>query len=62
MRGAAQPSRMDDEPKRKRPWSPWQYLTLIVIAILLVVFVVRPIGQQVTGVFQRLTDALKNGK
>jgi hypothetical protein len=62
VRGPAQSSRMDDEPNRKRPWSPWQYIVLIVIAILLAVFVIRPIGLQIAGVFQRLTDAFQNGK
>ena len=58
--GAAQSSRvdnLDDNPKRKRPWSPWQYLVLVVVAILIAVFVVRPIGLQITSVFQTLTDA-----
>ena len=59
--GVAQPSRMD-EPKRKRPWSPWQYLTLIVIAIVMGVFVIRPVGLEIAGVFQRLTDAFQHGK
>jgi hypothetical protein len=56
---------MDDsenEPSRKRPRSPWQYIVLIVIAILIAVFVIRPIGLQITGVFQRLTDAFQTGK
>jgi hypothetical protein len=63
--GVAQSSRVDnfeDNPRRKRPWSPWQYLVLAVVAILIAVFVVRPIGLQIVGVFQRLTDAFQNGK
>jgi hypothetical protein len=35
---------------------------LIVIAILIVVFVVRPIGLEISSVFQRLTDAFTTGK
>jgi ABC-type Fe3+ transport system permease subunit len=65
VRAAAQSSRMidpNDSPRRKRPWSPWQYLTLIVIAILIAVFVVRPVGMQITSVFQTLTDAFANQK
>ena len=62
---AAQPSlvdNLDGDPKPKGPWSPWQYVVLIVIAILIAVFVVRPIGLQITGVFQRLPDAIQTGK
>jgi hypothetical protein len=51
-----------DDPKPKRPWSPFQYIVLIVIAILIAVFVVRPIGLEITGVFQRLIDAFSTGK
>ena len=56
---------MDDPnefPRRKSPWSPWQYLTLAVIAILIAVFVIRPVGLQITSVFQTLTDAFANQK
>ncbi len=56
---------MDDPnafPRRKRPWSPWQYLTLVVIAILIAVFVLRPVGLEIMGVFQRLPDAFKYGR
>jgi hypothetical protein len=55
-----QPSRMDDpedEPKPKRPWSPWQYVALIVLAMLFAALVLRPIAVQITSVFQTLTDA-----
>lgn len=61
LRGIAQPSLMDD-PTPKRPRSPVGYIVLVVIAVLIAVFVVRPIGQQITGVFQRLTNAFSNGK
>jgi len=53
---------MDDEPRGKSPWKPWQYIVLVVIAILVAVFVVRPIGVQIMGVFQRLTDAFQYGR
>jgi hypothetical protein len=49
---------MDDEPRRKRPWQPWQYITLIVLAILVAVFVLRPLGQQVVNPFSAITSAL----
>jgi len=47
----------NDYPRRKGPWRLWQYLTLIVIAILIAVFVIRPVGLRITSVFQTLTDA-----
>lgn len=50
------------DPTPRRPRSPLGYIMLIVIAVLIAVFVVRPMGQEITGVFQRLTDAFKNGK
>jgi hypothetical protein len=53
---------LEDDPTPKSPWSPWQYIVLVVIAILIAVFVVRPIGLEIPGVFQRLTDAFKYGK
>jgi hypothetical protein len=64
-RAEAQPWLMDefdDQPQRKRPWSPWQYVILAVVAILIAVFVLRPVGLEITSVFQRLTDAFKNGR
>jgi hypothetical protein len=54
-------NQFDDEPKRKRPWNPWQYIILAVIAILIAVFMLRPIGVEITSVFQRLTDAFNFG-
>ena len=53
---------MDDEPRRKRPWSPWQYIVLVVFAILVAVFVVRPIGILIMSVFQRLTETFQYGR
>jgi len=50
------------EDKPKHPWSPWQYIVLVVIAMLIAVFVVRPIGLEIAGVFQRLTDAFQKGR
>jgi hypothetical protein len=46
----------DDKPKR--PWSGFGYTVLVVIAILAAWFVVRPVGLEVSSVFQRLSDAL----
>jgi hypothetical protein len=43
--------------KPKRPWSGFGYLILVVIAVLAAYFVVLPMGQQVRGVFQTLTNA-----
>jgi hypothetical protein len=51
-----------DGPTPKRPRSPVGYIVLVVIAVLIAVFVIRPIGQQIAGVFQSLTDAFQNGK
>jgi hypothetical protein len=50
------------DPTPRRPRSPVGYIILIVIAVMVAVFVIRPIGQQITGVFQRLTDAFRTGK
>lgn len=43
--------------KPKRPWSGFGYLIIIVLVILTAYFVVLPIGQQVRGVFQTVTNA-----
>ena len=51
-----------DKDKPKRPWSGFGYLVLVVIAILVAYFIVRPIGQEVASVFQTLTNAFSNGK
>ena len=44
--------------KPKRPWSGFGTLIIIVVAILVAYFVVLPIGEQVRGIFQTLTNAL----
>ena len=49
-------------PKKKRPWSGFGYLVLVILAILTAWFVVLPVGQEMRGVFQRLTDAFAHGK
>jgi hypothetical protein len=51
-----------DDRKTPRRWGSMTYIVLIVLAILIAVFVVRPIGLEITGVFQRLTDAFSTGK
>jgi hypothetical protein len=48
---------LDEDPKPKRPRSPWQYVTLVVLAMLVAVFILRPVARQITSVFQTLTDA-----
>jgi len=53
---------MPEEKKPHRPWKGFQYLVLVVIAVLVAVFVIWPIGNEVRSVFQRLTDAFANGK
>jgi len=47
------------EPKNKRPWGGFGYLIIVVLAILVAYFVILPIGQEVRGVFQKLTDAFQ---
>jgi hypothetical protein len=63
-RAAAQSSRMDEDelPKGKRRWGSSGYIALIVIAVLIAVCVVLPLGEEIRGVFQRLTDAFQAGK
>ena len=61
LTGAAQ-SRVVIDRKPKRPWKGFAYLVLVLLAILAAYFVVLPLGQEVRGVFQRLTDAFSNGK
>jgi hypothetical protein len=46
---------LNDKPKR--PWSGFGTLVIIIVAILVAYFVVLPMGQQVRGVFQTLTNA-----
>ncbi len=49
---------MDDDSKSKRRWSSTGYIVLIVIAILIAVFIIRPLGQGLTNPFQAITSAL----
>ena len=49
-------------PKAKRRWGSMGYIILIIIAVLIAVCVVLPLGEQVRSVFQRLTDAFQQGK
>jgi ABC-type sugar transport system permease subunit len=49
------------EKKPSRPWGGFGYLVLIVLAILVAVYVVWPIGVEVRSVFQRLTEAFARG-
>ncbi len=59
--GAAQSSRME-EYRPKHPKSPVGYIVLVAIAVLAAVLVVRPLGAQITGVFQRLVEAFQHGR
>jgi hypothetical protein len=49
---------MDIEPRRKGPWQPWHYIVLIVLAILVAICVLRPLGQGLVTPFQAITTAL----
>jgi len=49
----------DSEDKPKRPWSGFGYLILVVIAILVALFLVRPLGLEVRSIFQTLNDAFQ---
>jgi len=53
---------MEKKDKPKKPWGGFGYLVLVVISVLVAYFLVLPIGREVAGVFQRLTDAFKYGK
>jgi Flp pilus assembly pilin Flp len=61
-RAAAQPFGMfedQDETKRKKQrWGSVGYIALIVGAILIAVFVLRPLGQGLTNPFSAITSAL----
>ncbi len=50
-----------EEYRPKHPKSPVGYIVLVAIAVLVAVFVVRPLGEQIAGVFQILITAFKNG-
>jgi len=47
------------DPKEKKPWGGFGYLIIVVLAILAAYFIVLPIGLEVRGVFQKLTNALQ---
>jgi hypothetical protein len=51
-----------EKDKPKKPWGGFGYLILVIIAILVAYFVVLPVGREIGSVFQRLTDAFKNGR
>ena len=51
-----------EKDKPQRPWGGFGYLILVVLAILVAYFVVLPIGQQIGGVFQQLTNAFSGKK
>jgi hypothetical protein len=57
-RAAAMLVHMEIEPRRKRPWSPWQYMVLVVIALLIAVFCLGPLGRLVISPFQAISSAL----
>jgi len=48
-----------EKDKPKKPWGGFGYLILIVLVILVAYFIVLPIGQEISGVFQKLTNALQ---
>jgi len=48
-----------EKDKSKRPWGGFGYLILVVLAVLVAWFIVLPIGQQIAGVFQTLTNAFQ---
>lgn len=50
---------MPQPNKSKRPWGGFGYVIIVVIAILVAYFVVLPIGLEIRGVFQKLTDAFQ---
>jgi len=48
-----------EKDKPKKPWGGFGYLILIVLVILVAYFIVLPIGQEIRGVFQHLSNALE---
>jgi hypothetical protein len=50
---------VDPDKKPKRSWGGFGYLILVVIAVLVAYFIVLPIGQQIAGTFQTLTNAFQ---
>jgi len=61
LRAVAQSRRVPGE-KSKRPWGGFGHLVLVVLAVLIGWFIVRPVGLEIASVFQRLTDAFRTGK
>jgi hypothetical protein len=51
---------MDDNRPRGPGFRYFGYVTLVVIAVLVAWFVVRPLGLQVSGVFQTLVNAFSH--
>ena len=51
---------MDEEPRRKGPWQPWQYVALVVIAILVAFLLLRPLGSGMVSPFQAITSSLSS--
>ena len=51
---------MDEGPRRKGPWQPWQYITLVVIAILVAFLLLRPLSSGLVSPFQAITSSLSN--
>ena len=51
-----------EKDKPKGPWGGFGYMILAVLAILVAYFIVLPIGEQIRGVFQQLTDAFSGKK
>jgi hypothetical protein len=50
---------MKPDKKPDKPWGGFGVLILSVIAILVAYFIVLPIGQQISAVFQTLTNAFQ---
>jgi hypothetical protein len=48
----------DETKRQKRRWGSAGYIILIVGAILIAVFVLRPLGQGLTNPFSAITSAL----
>ncbi len=48
----------DETKRRKQRWGSAGYIVLIVGAILIAVFVLRPLGQTLTNPFSAITSAL----
>jgi Flp pilus assembly pilin Flp len=46
-----------DEFKPPRPKNQLGYIVIVAIVALVAVFFLQPMGQQIAGIFQTLTDA-----